>query len=57
MINAGIHLYTVAGVLAHKTTTSTKRYAHLVPIGSRKPSRRPDDLEPLQKSGRKTHTP
>ncbi|CAB3750959.1 integrase [Burkholderia sp. MSh2] len=30
MINAGIDLYTVAGVLGHKTTTSTKRYAHLV---------------------------
>lgn len=29
MINAGIDLYTVAGVLGHKTT-STKRYAHLV---------------------------
>ncbi|MEY1589742.1 tyrosine-type recombinase/integrase [Burkholderia sp. Bmkn7] len=30
MINAGIDLYTVAGVLGHKTTTSTRRYAHLV---------------------------
>jgi site-specific recombinase XerD len=30
MINAGIDLYTVAGVLGHKTTTSAKRYAHLV---------------------------
>ncbi|KVP08938.1 integrase [Burkholderia ubonensis] len=30
MINAGIDLYTVGGVLGHKTTTSTKRYAHLV---------------------------
>lgn len=30
MINAGIDLYTVTGVLGHKTTTSTKRYAHLV---------------------------
>lgn len=30
MTNAGIDLYTVAGVLGHKTTTSTKRYAYLV---------------------------
>jgi integrase len=30
MINAGIDLYTVGGVLGHKTPTSTKRYAHLV---------------------------
>lgn len=30
MINAGIDLYTVGGVLGHKSTTSTKRYAHLV---------------------------
>ncbi|WP_232288960.1 tyrosine-type recombinase/integrase [Burkholderia oklahomensis] len=30
MINGGIDLYTVGGVLGHKTTTSTKRYAHLV---------------------------
>ncbi|WP_246174183.1 site-specific integrase [Paraburkholderia hayleyella] len=29
MINAGIDLYTVAGVLGHKTTASTRRYAHL----------------------------
>jgi integrase len=30
MINAGVDLYTVGGVLGHKTPTSTKRYAHLV---------------------------
>lgn len=30
MINAGIDLYTVGGVLGLKTPTSTKRYAHLV---------------------------
>lgn len=30
MINAGIDLYTVGGVLGHKTTASTRRYAHLV---------------------------
>lgn len=30
MINAGVDLYTVGGVLGHKTVTSTKRYAHLV---------------------------
>ncbi|WP_226383152.1 tyrosine-type recombinase/integrase [Burkholderia savannae] len=30
MINGGIDLYTAGGVLGHKTTTSTKRYAHLV---------------------------
>ncbi|WP_244221019.1 site-specific integrase [Paraburkholderia aromaticivorans] len=30
MINAGIDLYTVGGVLGHKTPASTKRYAHLV---------------------------
>lgn len=30
MINAGIDLFTVGGVLGHKTTASTQRYAHLV---------------------------
>jgi integrase len=30
MINAGVDLYTVGGVLGHKTVTSTKRYAHLI---------------------------
>jgi site-specific recombinase XerD len=30
MINAGIHLFTVGGVLGHKTTASTKRYSHLL---------------------------
>lgn len=30
MINAGVDLYTVGGVLGHKAVTSTKRYAHLV---------------------------
>lgn len=30
MINAGVDLYTVGGVLGHKSVTSTKRYAHLV---------------------------
>jgi integrase len=30
MINAGVDLYTVGGVLGHKSQTSTKRYAHLV---------------------------
>jgi integrase len=30
MINAGVDLYTVGGVLGHKTPASTKRYAHLV---------------------------
>ncbi|WP_430229236.1 tyrosine-type recombinase/integrase [Paraburkholderia tropica] len=30
MINAGVDLYTVGGVLGHKTAASTKRYAHLV---------------------------
>lgn len=29
MINAGVDLYTVSGVLGHKSTTSTQRYAHL----------------------------
>lgn len=29
MINAGIDLYTVGAVLGHKSTTSTRRYAHL----------------------------
>lgn len=29
MINNGVSLNTVAGVLNHKTTTSTRRYAHL----------------------------
>jgi site-specific recombinase XerD len=29
MINAGVDLYTVGGVLGHKTTASTQRYAHL----------------------------
>ena len=29
MINAGIDLYTVGAVLGHKSTVSTKRYAHL----------------------------
>ena len=29
MINAGIDLYTVGGVLGHKSAVSTKRYAHL----------------------------
>ncbi|AOJ06499.1 hypothetical protein WS71_03540 [Burkholderia mayonis] len=49
MINAGIDRYTVGGVLGHKTTTSTKRYAHLVTdkladavkkIGQKNPHRR-----------------
>jgi integrase len=30
MINAGIDLYTVGGVLGHKSSVSTQRYAHLV---------------------------
>lgn len=30
MINAGIDLYTVGGVLGHKSSVSTKRYSHLV---------------------------
>jgi integrase len=30
MINAGVDLYTVGGVLGHATTLSTQRYAHLV---------------------------
>lgn len=30
MINAGVELYTVGGVLGHKSMTSTQRYAHLV---------------------------
>lgn len=30
MINAGVDLYTVGGVLGHATTISTQRYAHLV---------------------------
>lgn len=29
MINAGVDLYTVGGVLGHRSTVSTKRYAHL----------------------------
>jgi len=30
MINAGIDLFTVGGVLGHKSVVSTKRYSHLV---------------------------
>ncbi|TGP43436.1 site-specific integrase [bacterium M00.F.Ca.ET.228.01.1.1] len=30
MINAGVDLFTVGGVLGHKSTVSTKRYSHLV---------------------------
>jgi site-specific recombinase XerD len=29
MINAGVDLYTVGGVLGHKSQVSTARYAHL----------------------------
>lgn len=29
MINAGVDLYTVGGVLGHKSAISTKRYSHL----------------------------
>ena len=29
MINAGVDLYTVGGVLGHQSATSTKRYSHL----------------------------
>jgi site-specific recombinase XerD len=29
MINAGVDLYTVGGVLGHKSSVSTARYAHL----------------------------
>ena len=29
MINAGVDLYTVGGVLGHKSPASTQRYAHL----------------------------
>ncbi|WP_231499240.1 tyrosine-type recombinase/integrase [Comamonas aquatica] len=29
MINAGVDLYTVGGVLGHKSAISTKRYIHL----------------------------
>jgi site-specific recombinase XerD len=29
MINAGVDLYTVGGVLGHKSAVSTARYAHL----------------------------
>lgn len=30
MINAGVNIFTVGGVLGHKSVVSTKRYAHLV---------------------------
>jgi len=30
MINAGVDLYTVGGVLGHKSAISTKRYSHLI---------------------------
>ncbi|WP_454709000.1 hypothetical protein [Delftia acidovorans] len=29
MINAGVDLYTMGGVLGHKSAVSTKRYSHL----------------------------
>jgi site-specific recombinase XerD len=30
MINAGIDLFTVGGVLGHRSVASTRRYSHLV---------------------------
>ncbi len=50
MINAGVDLYTVGGVLGHKSAASTQRYAHLATaklaaavatIGAKKPQPRP----------------
>jgi site-specific recombinase XerD len=50
MINAGVDLYTVGGVLGHKSAVSTARYAHLAAgrlkgavgkIGARKSQPRP----------------
>ncbi len=32
MINQGVDLYTVGGVLGHKDTRSTQRYAHLATV-------------------------
>jgi len=29
MVNAGVDLYTVGAVLGHKSSASTRRYAHL----------------------------
>ena len=51
MINAGIDLYTVGGVLGHKSAVSTARYAHLAQeklrdavgkIGGKRPQPRPE---------------
>lgn len=51
MINAGVDLYTVGGVLGHKSAVSTARYAHLAQdtlraavgkIGAKKPQPRPE---------------
>lgn len=49
MINAGVDLYTVGGVLGHKSAISTKRYSHLatktlpnaVGLVGKKPAQRP----------------
>jgi integrase len=52
MINAGIDLYTVGGVLGHKSAVSTARYAHLAAeklrgavlmIGAKKPQPEPKE--------------
>lgn len=51
MINAGVDLYTVGGVLGHKSAVSTARYAHLAQaklrqavgtIGAKRPQPRPE---------------
>jgi site-specific recombinase XerD len=51
MVNAGVDLYTVGGVLGHKSAVSTARYAHLAAhtlgdavgkIGARKSQPKPE---------------
>jgi hypothetical protein len=51
MINAGVDLYTVGGMLGHKSAISTKRYSHLatqtlqsaVALVGKKPAQRPNE--------------
>lgn len=61
MINAGVGLFTVGGVLGHKSGLTTQRYSHLVTdtldaavrlIGKRKPSAVPAPNPPARKKRR-----
>jgi integrase len=53
MINAGVDLYTVGGVLGHKSAVSTRRYAHLATDTLREAVNRIGGAKKLQPQGEK----